>query len=334
MGESGLLTSHWPVEYGGRGDSLWDRIILGEEMWGAGEPRGPQYMNVNWIASAIMLAGTDAQKDRFLPEMARGEVFWAQGFSEPEAGSDLASLRTRAVRDGDEYIVNGQKVWTSYAHEADFCFLLVRTNPDVSKHQGISILLVPMNSPGIEDREIPSPFARHLIHEIFFTDVRVPIDCRLGAEDSGWGIVRHALAEERVGVARYSNEERILNQAIDEARCRGVDVDDPVVADTLGQTYALIEAARTLMLVAVQEQIDDPTGRRPMAPVWRALGAGMAETATRRATMTVMGTEGLVDGSAADQMTTLGTFSPIVAGAFELQLNLVAQTCLGLPKER
>jgi alkylation response protein AidB-like acyl-CoA dehydrogenase len=264
--------------------------------------------------------------------MARGEALWCQGFSEPGAGSDLASLRTRAVRDGDEYVINGQKVWTSYAHTAELCILLVRTNTEVPKHKGISILLVPMDLPGIEVREIPTPFTSHLLHEIFFDDVRVPVSCRLGDEDDGWGIIRRTLAEERVGNARYANNERILNRAISEAAKAGVDVHESTLEDRLGSTYALIEAARTLMYVAVQEQIDDPDGRRPFASVWRAVGAGMAEVATREVAMDVMGTAGLVQDSAADIDVVLGTLSPIVAGAYEVQLNLVAQTCLGLPK--
>src|SRR4051812_18181967 len=126
---AGFLNPHWPVEFGGRDAPIWERIIISEEMWGAAEPRGPQYMNVNWIGPAIMRAGTPEQREYHLPRLSSGETFWCQGFSEPGSGTDLASLATRAVTDGDDYIINGQKVWTSYAHVADWCFLLVRTDP-------------------------------------------------------------------------------------------------------------------------------------------------------------------------------------------------------------
>ena len=156
LGDHGLLTPHWPAEYGGRDAGPWEQAIISEETWAAGEPRGGQYMNTNWIGPALMAFGTEEQKQLHLPPISRGEVNWCQGFSEPDAGSDLAALATSAVRDGDSYIVNGQKIWTSYAHAAEFCFLLVRTDPDVPKRSGISILLVPMGTPGIEVRDIPT----------------------------------------------------------------------------------------------------------------------------------------------------------------------------------
>ena len=150
---------------------------------------------------------------------------WCQGFSEPDAGSDLAALRTGRVRDGDSYVVNGQKIWTSYAHAAEWCFLLVRTDPDSPKREGITILLVPMDTPGIEVREIPNPYAHHLIHEIHFTDVVVPVANRLGDENQGWGIVRNVLANERVGIARHAHSELVLDHTVADARELGIDVD-------------------------------------------------------------------------------------------------------------
>jgi alkylation response protein AidB-like acyl-CoA dehydrogenase len=180
LGADGFLTPHWPEAYGGRAAPPWEQLIISEETWAVGEPRGGQYMNTNWIGPALMTHGTPEQLALHLPRIARGEVNWCQGFSEPDAGSDLASLRTRADRDGDVYVVNGQKVWTSYAHAAEYCFLLVRTDANAAKREGISILLVPMDTPGIEVREIPNPFAHHLIHEMHFTDVVVPVSCRLG----------------------------------------------------------------------------------------------------------------------------------------------------------
>ncbi|MEN8184876.1 MAG: acyl-CoA dehydrogenase family protein, partial [Myxococcota bacterium] len=145
LAERGWLTQHWPREYGGSDASPWRHAILGEEMWALGEPRGPQYMNVNWIGPAIMEFGSEDQKRQHLKRISQGDVLWCQGFSEPEAGSDLVALRTLARRDGDVYVVNGSKIWTSYANHADFCFLLVRSDPDSQRHRGISVLLVPMD---------------------------------------------------------------------------------------------------------------------------------------------------------------------------------------------
>ncbi len=164
LAQRGWLTPHWPLEHGGSGATGWQHAILGEEMWSSGEPRGPQYMNVNWIGPSIMMFGTDDQRDLHLPRIARGEVIWCQGFSEPGAGSDLASLRTRAVRDADEYVVNGQKVWTSYASVADYCYLLVRTGTEETGPRGITILLVPTDRPGFEVREVGSVVGDHAFH--------------------------------------------------------------------------------------------------------------------------------------------------------------------------
>lgn len=332
LGRQGWLTPHWPAAYGGLDSSPWERVVVGEEMWAAGEPRGPQYMNVNWIAPAIMLAGTPEQKDRFLPPIARGEVTWCQGFSEPDAGSDLAALRTRANRDGDVFVVNGQKIWTSYAHEADFCFLLVRTDPSAEFREGISILLVPMDLPGIEVRDIPTPFVGHILHEVFLNDVQVPVECLLGEENRGWTVVRHSLTEERVGIARYAYQEQALMETIDQIEAIGGSVEDPSVTESIGNGFAVAEAARSMMYVAVQEQIDDPTGLRPMASVWQAIGPGLAEMATRDLLMEIQGPEGLVEHTMADRFTSLGTTGPIAAGTLEIQLNSVARHCLNLPK--
>jgi len=157
LAERGWLTPGWPTEYGGGGQTAWEAAILSEEMWSIGEPRGSQYMNVNWIGPAIMLAGTEQQKQFFLNKISRGDMFWAQGFSEPDAGSDLASLKTAAVRDGDEYVVNGQKIWTSHTPSAEWIFLLVRTDREAPKHKGISILLLALDTPGVEVRTHVAP---------------------------------------------------------------------------------------------------------------------------------------------------------------------------------
>ena len=253
LAERGWLTPHWPEEHGGRNATAWHHFILGEEMWLRGEPRGPQYMNVNWVGPAIIASGSDDQKRRFLPPISAGKVIWCQGFSEPESGTDLASLHTRAQRDGDDYVVNGQKVWTSYANVADYCFLLVRTDPDAEKHRGISILLVPMTAPGLEVREIKSLMGDHTFHELFFSDVRVPVADRLGEENAGWQIVLQALAYERVGIPRYCRAQMEVDRLAAWAAEQGLS-DDAIVLDQLAAAQAYCEAARLLVYRVVDER--------------------------------------------------------------------------------
>jgi alkylation response protein AidB-like acyl-CoA dehydrogenase len=331
LGARELMTPHWPREYGGREASPWEQVILSEEMWGAGEPRGPQYMNINWIGPAIMRAGTPEQKAFHLGRISRGEAMWCQGFSEPDAGSDLASLRTRAVRDGDVYVVNGQKIWTSYAHTADFCFLLARTDPDAVRGEGITILLTPMDLPGIEVRDIANPWVAHLVHEVYFRDVAVPVDCRLGEENNGWEVVRQALANERVGVARHEAAERTLDGAVAAAETAGIPVDDPALSEVIGMAYATCEAARAMNYAAVNERAAVRSGPRPVAAVSRAL-TGPMEGVVAKACYEVLGDHALRQGSPAERQLAAGTTAPIAAGSLEVQLNLVARQVLDLPK--
>ncbi|TCK21988.1 acyl-CoA dehydrogenase family protein [Pseudonocardia endophytica] len=214
LAENGRLTPAWPVEYGGSASTPWEQTVVREEMWAHFEPRGAQYMGVNWVGPAIMRFGTDRQKDEHLSRIAAGTVIWCQGFSEPEAGSDLASLRTAAVPDGDGgWRIEGQKVWTSYATMADWCFLLARTDRDAPKHKGITVFLVPMDRPGIKVVPIDAMVGPHHLNEVFFENVPVTADDVLGEVDAGWSIVREALAFERVGIARYARCDRLLNAA-------------------------------------------------------------------------------------------------------------------------
>ena len=331
LGEHGLLTPHWPAAYGGRDAGAWEQAIISEETWAVGEPRGGQYMNTNWIGPALMAFGTAEQKAHHLPMIAGGQVNWCQGFSEPDAGSDLAALRTRAVRDGETYVVNGQKIWTSYAHAADWCFLLVRTDPEAAKRAGISILLVPMDLPGIEVRDIPNPFSRHLIHEMHFTDVSVPVSHRLGDENVGWDIVRGVLANERVGIARHQHSELVLDQTVLDAAELGIDLDDAGLQETIGMAYAWCEAARSMNYVAVAERIRDPLGARPMAAVSRSI-TGPMEGVVSATCHAVLGDQALAAGTEADRQLVTGTSAPIAAGALEVQLNLIARLCLHLPR--
>jgi len=213
LAERGELCIAWPEEWGGRGASVWEQTAVREEMWAHWEPRGAQYMGVNWVGPILMRHGSDAQKATFLPMIAQGDVIWAQGFSEPNAGSDLASVQTSATRDGDGWRINGQKIWTSYAIMAGYCFVLVRTSRLEKKQQGLSIFLVPMDAPGVEVRPIMAMFGPHHVNEVFFDDVWVTEADLLGPIDHGWSIVMQVLAFERVGIARYARDERLLQWA-------------------------------------------------------------------------------------------------------------------------
>ncbi len=209
----GLLCMAWPEEWGGRGASPWEQTAVREEMWAHHEPRGAQYMGVNWVGPTIMRHGTPEQKLQHLPPISRGEVIWCQGFSEPNAGSDLASLQTAARRDGEGWRVSGQKIWTSYAMMAQWCFLLARTSKGEKKQQGLTIFLVPMSAPGIEVRPIACMMGPHHLNEVFFDDVWVTEADVLGRVNEGWSVVQEVLSFERVGIARYARCERLLQWA-------------------------------------------------------------------------------------------------------------------------
>jgi alkylation response protein AidB-like acyl-CoA dehydrogenase len=213
LAAQGLLCLAWPEEFGGRDASPWEQTVVREEMWAHHEPRGAQYMGVNWVGPAIMRHGTPEQQATHLPRIAKGEVIWCQGFSEPDSGSDLASLQTAARRDGDGWRVTGQKIWTSYATMAQWCFLLARTTKGEKKQQGITVFLVDMADPAIEVRPIDCMMGPHHLNEVFFDDLYVTEADVLGTVDRGWDIVQEVLAFERVGIARYARCERLLQHA-------------------------------------------------------------------------------------------------------------------------
>ncbi len=326
----GWLTQHWPAEFGGRDAPPWRHAIVGEELWARGEPRGPQYMNVNWIGPAIMRYGSDEQKQMHLPRIARGEVFWCQGFSEPEAGSDLVALRTAATLDGASYVVNGSKIWTSYANHADFCFLLVRTDPASKRHHGISVLLLPMDTPGVAVREIPSVVGERYFHEVFFSDARVPASCRLGPEGEGWDVVAYALQYERVGAARYARAALTLDVLAERARSRGL-LGDPTVLEKLGAARAVCEAARLLNYRVIDQRAQ---GLPPSADTNVARIAGtLAERAVSELALELFGPDALEYGSFADAHFRLAMTAGVAVGTTEVNLNLVASRMLGLPRE-
>jgi alkylation response protein AidB-like acyl-CoA dehydrogenase len=211
LASEGLLAKAWPREYGGGGGSVWEQTVVREEMWAHHEPRGPQYMGINWVGPAIMRFGTPDQQQRHLPPIAAGDVTWCQGFSEPNAGSDLASLKTRAVVDGDGWRIRGQKIWTSYATIAQWCIVAARTSVERTKQDGITMFLLPMDREGITVRPIPSMLGPHHLNELFLDDVRADPEDVLGEVGRGWQVIREALNFERVGIARYARCDRLLH---------------------------------------------------------------------------------------------------------------------------
>lgn len=213
LAERNMLCLAWPEEFGGGGASVWEQTVVREEMWAHHEPRGAQYMGVNWVGPIIMRHGTQEQQRNHLPPIAAGKVIWCQGFSEPEAGSDLASLRTTARPDGDGWLVSGQKIWTSYATMAQWCFLLARTSRGEKKQQGLTIFLVRMDDPAITVRPIRCMMGPHHLNEVFFDNLRVTQADVLGTVDHGWSIVQDVMSFERVGIARYARCERLLAAA-------------------------------------------------------------------------------------------------------------------------
>ena len=330
MAEQGWLTQHWPSEYGGRDCEPWRHSIVGEEMWSVGEPRGSQYMNVNWIGPAIMNYGSEQQKALHLPKISTGQVLWCQGFSEPEAGSDLVALRTRAEKIDNQYVINGSKIWTSYCNHADFIFLLVRTDPSSSRHRGISVLLVPMDTEGIEVREIPSVVGERYFHEVFFTDVTVPTDVLLGEANNGWNVVNYALQFERIGAARYARAAVTLDKLAELARERGM-LEDPIVVDRLGEARALCEAARVLVykVIDIRAKGRPPTADTQLARVLSTT----CDNAIGRLALEIFGQESREYASFADTNFRMAMTAGIAVGATEVQLNLIASRFLELPKE-
>ena len=325
LAKAGLLVPHWPKRWGGRDADPWTAFILAEEMWLAGEPRGGEYMNVNWIGPTLMRFGSEAQQERYIPPMARGETIWCQGFSEPEAGSDLASLRTRAEKHGDVYRINGQKIWTSYAGHAETCFLLARTS---AGKNGISIFLLPMDTPGIIVREIPSLIGEGDIHEVFFDDVEVPGNALLGAEGQAWEIARTALSLERVGIPRFALASKMLHRAVtllkQAGRFHGA-------IEQAAKARAACEAARFYSYGIVdQRRHGIPTGAEASAARFATV---MAERLVAEFVVEHV-PEALSGG---DQMLLAHHQRAIVAGiasgAAEIQLNLIATELLMLPRE-
>ncbi len=253
--KKGWVAPAWPAEFGGTGWSVTKKFLYDEEYQAAGCPRLSPF-GMTMVGPVLYTYGTQAQKDRYLPIILSGEELWCQGYSEPGAGSDLASLQTRAVRDGDDYVVNGQKIWTSHAHHADWMFCLVRTNTDVKPQAGISFLLIDMTTPGLTVKPIISVDGGHYLNEVFFEDVRVPIENRIGEEDRGWTYAKFLLGHERTGIAGVSKSKTKV------ARLKNIAASERQDDNRLADNQAFIQR---LSAIEVELQALEITNLRMMA---------------------------------------------------------------------
>jgi alkylation response protein AidB-like acyl-CoA dehydrogenase len=333
LADEGLLIPHWPSAFGGEDSPAWNQWIMAEELWAAGEPRGPQYMNVNWVGPVMMRYGSEAQQAKHLPPIRQGDAIWCQGFSEPSAGSDLAALRTQAVPVEGGYRVTGAKIWTSYAGRASRCFLLARVPPregGAAGKAGIVILLADMTSPGIQVKQIPALIGEGDIHELFFDDVFVPAEDRLGAEGQAWEIINYALQNERVGIPRYEFSRRTLDRAVDRLKVEGRWA-DPIVQDRAGRALMLCEAARMLVYKVIDGKAKgsppDAYGSLARQAVVRA-DNGVNDFMTEYLPAGLLGDDPLQQAHHQRAIA-----AGIASGAAEIQLNLTARRYLALPGE-
>ena len=336
----GWLTMSWPREWGGQEASPWKQTILREEMWAHDEPRGPQYMNLNYVGPCIMRFGTEAQKRRFLPPMAAGDVVWTQGFSEPGAGSDLAAVATRAEAHGDHFVVKGQKLWSSYADApADWCLLLARTGTGARRHEGLSVLLVDMRLPGITVRPIDSMAGPHELNEVFYDDVRVPRDCLLGVEGQGWEILTTGLALERIGVARWARARRVIELLVEHVKAAGL-ARDPEVRRKLAALRVRYEAARLLSYRVVSLQargevpgVEASIARLHNTQLEQLVGHVGLELLGLGGQLTAGAPGAPLDGLLHRQWAR-NVPTTIAAGTLEVQKEIIARRGLGLPRAR
>ena len=265
MGRDGWLTVGWPTEYGGRGYSAVEQFVMFDESVASGAPI--PMLTINTVGPTLMQFGTESQKQFFLPRISKGEITFCIGYSEPDAGTDLASLTTRAVRDGDEYIINGQKTWTSLAADADYIWLAARTNPEVSKHKGISLFCIPMDTPGLSIQPLDL-LSTHNINHTFFDDVRVPASTLIGEENGGWGLITSQLNRERVTICSSGMVTKALEETIDYARdTKRADgsrlIDAPWVQRNLAEVTAGLEYLRLANWQVAWTVADKIDGRQP-----------------------------------------------------------------------
>jgi len=351
LNAKGWAVPHWPIEWGGQDWSPVQNYIFKEEMQLAPAP-DPLAFNVSMVGPVLIAFGTEAQKRRFLPKVANLDYWFCQGFSEPGAGSDLASLRTSARREGDHYVVNGQKIWTSRAHHADWMFCLVRTDPAAKPQSGISYLLIDMQTPGLTIRPIPTIDGEHHFNEVFFDDVRVPAENLVGEENKGWTYAKYLLGNERTGIARVgASKQRILKA---KQLAATIVIGEGTLADTerFREKVAAIEvelkALEITQLRVVSNARNLPRGvQDPTSSVLKLKGTELQQAATE-ILMEVAGAHAMAFqsehlwGTATDEPIGpewAATVAPdyfytrassIYGGSNEIQKNVIAKRLLGL----
>jgi alkylation response protein AidB-like acyl-CoA dehydrogenase len=355
--EGGWICASWPAEYGGKGLSLMEAVVLNEEFARAGAPMRADFFGDTLVGPTILQWGSEAQKQEFLPKILAGRITWCQGFSEPDAGSDLASLKTRAVLDGDEWVINGQKVWTTQAQYADYIFLLARTDAEAPKHKGISYLLVPMKQPGVEVRPIQQVDGSAEFNEVFFSNARCPVDNVVGGVNNGWSVAMTTLGFERGTSATTSHRrfQKEWNQIVNEARARGRLV-DPLVRQGLASAWGkvkIMEINGYRSLTSVLHGRKDP-GVAALGATNKIFWSEYHRDVMTLA-MDVLGLDGQVltgatgetfvpgqgirrgrEGYPVSPMQAAFFFSrseTIWGGTAEIQRNIVGERVLGLPKE-
>jgi alkylation response protein AidB-like acyl-CoA dehydrogenase len=340
MYEAGFCGMDWPRAFGGRGATLVEQVILYQEMARA---ESPQFLNrggLSMLGPTLMKHGTPAQHARFLRNILTADELWCQGFSEPNAGSDLANLETRAVRDGDDFVVNGQKVWTSMAHVADWCFLLTRTDPDAAKHKGISFLLVDMKSAGITVRPLPQLTGEAEFNEVFFDNVRVPVANLVGKLNEGWGVAITTLAYERdlLTFIRHISLRNALHRLVRLVRERGRG-NDPLVRQKvanlwIGEQALALNGYRSLTKI-LRGGAPGPEGSTSKL-FWSQVDQELAQVATEVIgpyAQIAHGSAWAPDGGQWEFYELLARASGIRAGTSEILRNILGERVLGLPKD-
>ena len=342
MRDKGWTVPHWPKEYGGGGLDPEQAKILRQEMAALGARQPLTSFGISMLGPALLKYGTEAQKQEHLPRIAAGLIRWCQGYSEPNAGSDLASLQTRAESDGDDFIINGQKIWTSYAHAAAFGILICRTDPAAQKHHGITYLICPMDAPGVTVRPIVEMTGAHNFNEVFFDEVRVPAVNMIGAPGEGWRVAGASLAEERSnvgGAGGVDPVQRLVGLARRHNRGGRPAVEDGAVRQQIGGFAARSRIQRHLgqrmATKAMKGQIT--AADAPLAKIWFSeLNLEMVEAALALQGARSMAVEGdeltVEDGRWQDAFLYARAWT-IAGGSNEIMRNLIAERGLGLPRE-
>lgn len=334
--EAGYSGLTWPVEYGGQGRSAIKEIMLEEELGRADAPKGHSFLGKILLAPTLMKYGTEEQKRRFLPRLISSEDIWCQGFSEPNAGSDLAALETKAVLDGDEWVINGQKVWTTSASKANWCFLLARTDSEQPKHKGITYLLVPMDAEGVSIRPLQKISGEAEFNEIFFQDVRIPKENHIGEINAGWKIAMTTLSYERgiLALGRQARFETELSRAIEHYISAQ---DEPVMDQRVAELFVELQIMRYHGLKTISNYVNNDGKIGPEASLqklyWSELRSKLGKfymDMQDNEVFTNQHTSFTNDYFTNIYYTTLG--ETIYAGTSQIQRNIIAEKLLGLPK--